>query len=441
MKRPFGTMKKFISLMICTVLVLSAAAPAFAGPEGSESEETASASEIVEINDTRAFVSFAAGAKLQSFSTGKTFVLRSDIDLSDFEGVSVPYLDGCFEGGGHSITGLKIEGDISDCGLFRYVGKNGFVRDLTVEAEIISGDDQKRVGIIAGTNEGEIVRCTSKGSVNAQSHVGGITGCNEESGVIRTCVNEAAIDGKYQTGGIAGMNMGSITGCTNKGGVNNNPRIKKNQGLGDSDAVNISLPNAVTGFAADERANETGGIAGRSIGNIVYCTNEAPVGHSDLGSDTGGIAGRVSGGIMGCENLALISGRQNTGGIAGALDPYRVVSMDRDYYDELVKEFDSLDEAMQNLSDSGRRLGDDITDNFDDISDRVKTLRDSVRGYFDGYDADIRTARDRIHNEINDISDIIDDMDYDFRLKKLKKHVNVLRDGGAGGCTGCSRYL
>lgn len=89
---------------------------------------------------------------------------------------------------------------------------------------------------------------------------------------------------------LAGLNEGSISDCVNSGKINTNQKIKK-QAEGDGSSVNISIPKPVTGLTADERANETGGIAGNSSGDISYCTNTATIGFERLGSSTGGIVG------------------------------------------------------------------------------------------------------------------------------------------------------
>ncbi len=384
--------------------------------------------QVVNINSTEDFYAFAQECRSQNYSLAKTFILGADIDVSEYPELTVPYLDGVFDGQGHTISGVVIDEDISDCGLFRYVGPSGAIYDLRVEADAVFGDDQKNSGIVAGTNKGLIVRCSSAGSLNARSQVGGIAGNNEKSGVIKSCVNEASIDGKYQTGGIVGYNEGLVSDCVNKGSVNTNSRIRNSTGTGDSDTVRISIPNAVTGFAADERSNETGGVAGCSKGNLLYCENEGAVGYEELGTDTGGVAGRLSGCAVGCENSGAVKGRRNVGGIAGFLDPYKVVSLDRDYFDDIKDEFDRMDESLDDMSDSGEKFGDDLYDSFTDISDRVKDLRNVVRTYVDEYDADVRSTRRSISVQADEIEDVIDQMDYNFRLKKIVKYEKELKE-------------
>lgn len=419
--------KGLISLLTAGIIALSQVVSSF-GPCMVMAEEAlaADSAAVIEIGDAEAFYDFALQCRNQEYSKGREFVLTADIDLADFSNITVPYMDGIFEGKNHSITGLVIDEDISDCGLFRFVGEDGIVRNLTVDAHIVSDEEQQHIGIIAGSNQGIIAECTSKGSINAQSRVGGIAGINEENAKIKDCVNEASIDGKYRAGGIAGENAGLISDCRNSGSINVSSRIKKKVASGDGDAVNISIPNAVTGLAADERANETGGIAGMSSGDVIFCKNDGQVGSSQLGNCTGGIIGRMSGYAAENENYGKISGRQNVGGIVGFLDPYSVKSLDRDYYDEFKAEIDSLHDITDELRDSVKKTGDDLFDDAEVISNRVKNIRNIVRGYADGFESDFDRADDKLDEETDNLKDAVDDMDVKLHIKQLSEHYNRL---------------
>lgn len=50
--------------------------------------------------------------------------------------------------------------------------------------------------------------------------MGGIVGRNESEGTIDHSTARAIVTGKSSTGGIAGYNLGAITGCTNVGSIN-----------------------------------------------------------------------------------------------------------------------------------------------------------------------------------------------------------------------------
>ena len=380
---------------------------------------------IVSITSEDDFVLLTENCKTESFSTGKTFRLDADLDLSNYENLFLPVMDGTFDGNGHQIIGVTLSEEMSDYGLFRYVTANGVVKNLTVEGEILGGDEQENIGILAGSNAGAIENCITRGTLNAETAVGGIAGKNEETGSVSRSENEAAIDGKMQTGGIAGLNEGSISDCVNSGKINTNQKIKK-QAEGDGSSVNISIPNAVTGLTADERANETGGIAGNSSGNISYCTNTATIGFERLGGSTGGIIGRQLGSLSYCANKGVVYGHKNVGGISGVLEPYEESSYDRDYRQELSDELDRLGDLIDDVSNQGEKLGDNLSDNADLLSDQLKNLRNSLRGYMDDYSDMASDGKDAIHDNVKSMKKTIDGMQYDVKIKQLNTAIEQI---------------
>ena len=380
---------------------------------------------IVSITSEDDFILLTENCKTESFSTGKTFRLDADLDLSNYENLFLPVMDGTFDGNGHQIIGVTLSEEMSDYGLFRYVTANGVVKNLTVEGEILGGDEQENIGILAGSNAGAIENCITRGTLNAETAVGGIVGKNEETGSVLRSENEAAIDGKMQTGGIAGLNEGIISDCVNSGKINTNQKIKK-QAEGDGSSVNISIPNAVTGLTADERANETGGIAGNSSGNISYCTTTATIGFERLGSSTGGIVGRQLGSLSYCANKGVVYGHKNVGGISGVLEPYEESSYDRDYRQELSDELDRLGDLIDDVSNQGEKLGDNLSDNADLLSDQLKTLRNSLRGYMDDYSDMASDGKDAIHDNVKSMKKTIDGMQYDVKIKQLNTAIEQI---------------
>ena len=405
------------SFLIVSLLAAQPNVVAYAA-EGSDSG-------IVSITSEDDFVLLTENCKTESFSTGKTFRLDADLDLSNYENLFLPVMDGTFEGNGHQIIGVTLSEEMSDYGLFRYVTANGVVKNLTVEGEILGGDEQENIGILAGSNAGAIENCITRGTLNAETAVGGIVGKNEETGSVSRSENEAAIDGKMQTGGIAGLNEGSISDCVNSGKINTNQKIKK-QAEGDGSSVNISIPNAVTGLTADERANETGGIAGNSSGDISYCTNTATIGFERLGSSTGGIVGRQLGSLSYCANKGVVYGHKNVGGISGVLEPYEESSYDRDYRQELSDELDRLGDLIDDVSNQGEKLGDNLSDNADLLSDQLKTLRNSLRGYMDDYSDMASDGKDAIHDNVKSMKKTIDGMQYDVKIKQLNTAIEQI---------------
>ena len=382
-------------------------------------EETGS---VITIASAEDLVLLADSGKTENFSTGKTFVMTEDIDLSEYENMFIPIMDGTFDGGGHTITGIRLQEEMSDYGFFRYVGPNGTVANLTVEATVTSGEDQENIGIIAGDNKGTIRGCTSRGTLNGQTNVGGIAGKNETTGTISRCANEAEVDGKQATGGIIGYNEGTVSDCTNSGKVNTNQKVVKSTTNGEG-SINISIPNAVTGMTADDRANDTGGIAGYSEGSISYCKNEATIGHERLGSATGGVVGRQKGSLAYSDNSGVVYGHKDVGGIVGVFVPYEKGSYDRDYEQELKDELDNLSSLMDQLSDAGDGMGNHLSDNVDVLREQLKSLKNSVRIYFDDYSDMASDGKDSIDKNVGAIRNTINGMNYSVNLVNLNNSI------------------
>ena len=378
-------------------------------------EETGS---VITIASAEDLVLLADSGKTENFSTGKTFVMTEDIDLSEYENLFIPIMDGTFDGGGHTIKGIRLQEEMSDYGFFRYVGPNGTVANLTVEATVTSGEDQENIGIIAGDNKGTIRGCTSRGTLNGQTNVGGIAGKNETTGTISRCGNEAEVDGKQATGGITGYNEGTVSDCTNSGKVNTNQKVVKSTTNGEG-SINISIPNAVTGMTADDRANDTGGIAGYSEGSITYCKNEATIGHERLGSATGGVVGRQKGSLAYSDNSGVVYGHKDVGGIVGVFVPYETGSYDRDYEQELKDELDNLSSLMDQLSDVGDGMGNHLSDNVDVLREQLKSLKNSVRIYFDDYSDMTSDGKDSIDKNVGEMKDSINRMTNRINIQQI----------------------
>lgn len=123
--------------------------------------------------------------------------------------------DGFFDGNGHTVSGAYIDSAGNSVGLFGVIGKNGKVSSLTVADSDISGNHSS--GGIAGVNNGTISHCRNNGAVRGESETGGIAGTN--NGTISNCSNSGWIGNKGNDGGIAGLNCGIIENCYNIGTV------------------------------------------------------------------------------------------------------------------------------------------------------------------------------------------------------------------------------
>ncbi len=250
---------------------------------------------------------------------GQYVALASSIDMSskygtDIDGAEVswtpigssgaPFL-GTFDGAGYEISGLYINADTDHQGLFGYLGGDGIIQNLTVSG-MVSGRYQV-AGILGYNYGGSVINCVNNCAVTGATFVGGIVGGNIGSGPllssVQGCSNYGTITctnaSSGNAGGIVGSNSSSnvlIDGCTNYGAV-------------------AGASGTMYGY--------TGGIAGMNYGTVKRCVNEidAQISGGEAYS-IGGIVGYNFSGISNCYNLGALSiadGAESAyvGGVAG----------------------------------------------------------------------------------------------------------------------------
>jgi len=158
-----------------------------------------------------------SGIKVDNF-TGKTIILASDIDLSDYvvNGGWIPIgnyaanysmFSGTFKGCGHIISNLIINRSVDYQGLFGYI-KGGWVGDFGLDGVNISGCGV--VGSVAGFINNTIVsKAYSIGVIGGIGEdIGGIVGSVQFKSSVANCYSTCAVSGTGNSadkvGGVAG---------------------------------------------------------------------------------------------------------------------------------------------------------------------------------------------------------------------------------------------
>ena len=311
--------------------------------------------ELIEIYTPSQLRELSRQCTLDSWSTGKIVVLKQDIDLLGEEFTPIAYFNGSFDGGGHTISGLSITAPGATVGgLFRYIGEEGEVRELTVSGTVAPEVNAEGFGGIAGENRGEIINCTFKGAVSGRKDIGGIVGVNASTGYISGCRSLGIIAGEHYTGGIAGRNMGSIFSCNNLGSVNTtNPEII-------SEELNIDWAQLNSAENVSVHT-DTGGIAGYSEGRLDSCTNRGNVGYPHVGYNVGGVAGRLSGFMDHCRNFGSVNGRKDVGGIVGQLVPSITLQFSSNNLTKLQNEMSILEGLLDDMIGSFESSSSEIS--------------------------------------------------------------------------------
>ncbi|MBD5529755.1 MAG: hypothetical protein HDR02_15340 [Lachnospiraceae bacterium] len=368
--------------------------------------------EIVRIATVEQLRELADACTYDAWSRDKRVLLTADLDLNGTE-LEIPVFGGIFDGQGHTISGLEIQREGSQVGLFRYLQQGAVIQELSVsEARILPQGSGCQVGILVGRNYGSIVNCQVSGVLEGEEEVGGIAGVNEESGVIRSCSAEVTVLGNRRSGGIVGSNHGTINNCANRGNIN----IYTNDMVYELEDFTVeNLEEASSGAQLDAHM-DTGGIAGFSDGKIYFCSNAGTVGYAHVGYNTGGIVGRLHQGyIQNCTNTGHVLGRKDVGGIVGQMEPFMEVEYIDGKLDELDREMDIFLDMLETSHDHLSAYGDQamaitrqLNANLRNVSVSASNLLNITNDLWNVYNQELSGISgdfDRLSNDLRAISD------------------------------------
>lgn len=415
----FASMALFFVLLLNIVII----------PQVVEAEERE-----IAINSTEDFIKLSKDCKTDSYSRGKTFSLKNDLDFSQVEFTPIPIFTGIFKGNGYSISGIKYEGKSSNQGLFRVLEEGAVIENLNIAINMQTQGEQSSIGGLVAINKGTIDSCTVSGYVSGHTDVGAIAGVNSQTGKIINSTSQGQVKGKNQTGGITGTNKGLIKNSNNSGSINIEP---------------------------EEWAINTGGIAGKNEGSIKNSINSGNVGYPRTGYNTGGIAGILIGYIEDCSNKGIINGRRDVGGIVGQLDTNFRIESTINYMEDLSKNINTLTASLSELAKSAEGVSSSSAEQLKEVvkntelllknlNDKVKestsnsNLFEEIKGEREIITKELKTIEEllkdsnlnteEIKNTLNEINNILNDLengtivDYISTIKELNKLLNKLID-------------
>ena len=394
MKTSNHLLRRLTAALLAAVLALSIALPVFASDDG----------DTIYINSVSDLLSLARSCAYDQWSVGKTVILQKDLSLEGMLWEPIPSFSGQFKGNGHTISDLTITGQYSPAGLFGIVEEQGSIESLSVRGVVsVSDSADTTTGGIVGINHGTLISCQFTGVVTGDSEVGGIVGRNESEGTIDHSTARAIVTGKSSTGGIAGYNLGAITGCTNVGSIN----TEYQEASLDTDGFTAKMVDQINNkmAAADDDvtnsvtnvATDTGGIAGRSSGMILTSVNTGNIGYEHIGYNVGGIVGRTDGLVSGCVNQGCVLGRKDVGGIAGQAEPYRELDLSKDTIKRLRSELEVL-----------RGLVDDTTGVVENSTTSISNSVSAMTSQMDTAIAAARQLDDQASDYGDEVADEID---------------------------------
>ena len=239
--------KRLLALLLVLTMVFSLMPAALAAdtvdvaalPEYTAGADTSTGA-AYKISTEESLRAFAAAVKADDGNgtyahAGVTLYLAGDIALTGTwkpVGSTATYVGdffaGTFDGCGHTISGLNVQGSTVNQGLFAAINK-ATIRNLNVSGTVSCGTKNYVGGIVGKVQAGTIENCSFSGSVTG-GYTGGIAGgLNGNNVTISGCANLAAVTGTT-AGGILGYwkntaairdcyNTGSVTGSAKAGGI------------------------------------------------------------------------------------------------------------------------------------------------------------------------------------------------------------------------------
>ena len=366
--------KSFLILILVFIIILSSTVNVSADNL---------AAQTIRIYDADGLKELSKNCSFDRWSQGKTVILEADIDLKNEIFTPIPIFSGIFDGKGHTIRGLYIEAEGSNQGLFRYLQKEGTIKNLNVKGRLTPKGDKSTIGTLVGHNSGLVENCSVTAYIKGRDTVGGIAGWNGTSGKIISSSFGGTIYGESKTGGIAGYNAGTILRCINESSVNTT--VEESELDFQSMTIeDINLERLISD------AMDVGGIAGINTGIVMNSINKGTIGYPSVGYNMGGIAGRQSGYINDCVNYGSVYGRKEVGGIAGQVDPYVDTIISPSKLGLLQREMNVLQYSITKMINNTRSASNLMTQNFSHI-----------QGNLDDSMIHIQSLADQTENLIN----------------------------------------
>ena len=287
--------KRLLALLLVLAMVFSLMPAALAAdtvdvsalPEYTAGADTGTGA-AYKLSTEESLRAFAAAVKADDGNgtynlSGVSFYLADDIALTGTwtpVGSTAAYVGdffaGTFDGCGHTISGLNVQGSTANQGLFATINQ-ATIRNLNVSGTV-SGSANYVGGIVGKAQAGTIENCSFSGSVSGSNYTGGIVGgLNSNNVTISGCANAASVTGGC-AGGILGYwkttatiqncyNTGSITGSSKAGGIVG--QLSKG-----------TIENCYSIGVIDGKATQKGGIfafSNAAVKNCYYTLPEAEV--------------------------------------------------------------------------------------------------------------------------------------------------------------------
>ena len=247
-------------------------------------------------------------------TTGMTFVLGADIDLSSISnwtqiGNYGNAFKGTFDGNGNVIKNLNSTYN----GLFYKIYSGSEIKNLGLEGGSVKGSSY--VGGLVGRSDGGlsfISNCYTTLSVSGSREVGGIIGSSNSTN-ITNCYTTGNVRGTSSlVGGLAGYACKSITNSYTTGNVTGDSSVG---GLVGTASPSATISNCYSTGAVSGTSSNVGGLVGSASSSV---NNSYATGNVTGGSNVGGLVGKLGEySITNSYATGNVNGTNNVGGLVG----------------------------------------------------------------------------------------------------------------------------
>ncbi|MCL2655500.1 MAG: InlB B-repeat-containing protein [Coriobacteriia bacterium] len=235
---------------------------------------------------------------------------------------SSPAFTGTFDGNNKTITFDNVTFNQQYAGLFGCIGSGGMVENLNIAGNITSTASLSYTGGVAGVNYGTVQNCAVLGDVNStnsnSNSAGGVVGNNP--GTVQNCYSTGNVTGAYnQVGGVVGRSDGMVQNCYSTGDVTGAIWVGGVVGNSNGTVQNCYALGNVEG------SDPVGGVVGRSYGTVQNCAALNASVTATGGTNAGRVVGQnvllsplANNYAIAMSGLPMVAGTDTTTDIDGA---------------------------------------------------------------------------------------------------------------------------
>jgi len=294
--------------------------------ENNEEKKSSRKTKDLTISTPRQLIEFVKMVNEGNDFKGKIVKLENDIMLNDTANwknwdseppankwpsigrIYTNTFSGTFDGNGKVISGVYKTSENNRQGLFSYLNSEGTIKNLGLAASYIKGGNE--TGGLVGINNGTISKCYSASTVTGKNRVGGLVGSN--NGTISESYSVSMVTGDEHVGEIVGFNvLGTISSSYSAGIVKGESDVGGLLGFNyykGASVNNCYSASMVTGV------NDVGGLIGHSENAISHSYFTGTVTGVN---NVGGLVGNTDDSISNSYSTGRVTGKINVGGLAG----------------------------------------------------------------------------------------------------------------------------